>query len=65
MEKEEQDVSQNMRKVLYGNRDAKIVTGIKNLIFERNILTAAIRLQGYVNKICIYVFLMLQFRFVP
>lgn len=49
MEKEEQDVSQNMHKVHYGNRDAKIVTAIKNLIFERSILTAAIRLQGYVN----------------
>lgn len=48
MEKEEQDLSQNMHKVLYGNRDAKIVTAIKNL-FERSILTAAIRLQGYVN----------------
>lgn len=44
MEKEEQDVSQNMHKILYGNRDAKIFTAIKNLIVERSILTAAIRL---------------------
>lgn len=49
MEKEEQDLSQNMHKVLYRNRDAKIVSAIKDLIVERSILTAAIRLQRYVN----------------
>lgn len=44
MEKEEQDIpSQSMHKVLYGNKDAKIVTAIKNLRVERSILTAAIR----------------------
>lgn len=31
MEKEEQDISQIMHKVLYGNGDTKIVTAIKNL----------------------------------
>lgn len=44
MEKEEQDISQNMQKVLYGNGDAKIVTAIMNLTVERSIFTAAIRL---------------------
>lgn len=51
MEEEEQDISsQNMHKVLYGNRDAKIITAIKNLTVERSILTAAVRLgKQYVN----------------
>lgn len=39
-----------MYKVLYGNRNAKIITAIKNLTVERSILTAALRLgKQYVN----------------
>lgn len=44
MKKEEQDISQNMDEVLKGNRDAKIVSAVKNLTVERGILTAAVRL---------------------
>lgn len=50
MKKEEQNVSQNMHKVLKENRDAKIVSAVRNRRVERSILTAAIRLGlQYVN----------------
>lgn len=56
MEEEEQDISsQNMHKVLYGNRDAKIITAIKNLTLEISMLTAAVRLgKQYVIYLCVF-----------